>query len=267
MIVDSHAHLDDARFDADRDVIIQRAWDAGVRRILTIGNGHGPDDMGCGIPIAETHDWIYTSVGVHPHDAAKVEARHADMMKDLAAHRRVLAIGETGLDYHYDHSPREVQREVFQGQLELAGKLDRPVIVHTREADDDTATILKDAGHRRGVLHCFTSGESLAEAALELGFMISFSGIVTFAKAQSLLNVARRVPSDRLLVETDCPYLAPAPHRGKRNEPAFVVETARFLAQVRGETVEDLMSHTSRNFARLFSLDENVLESTSREGD
>jgi TatD DNase family protein len=253
MLVDSHAHLDDARFAGDREAIIQRAWDAGIRRILTIGNGTGPDDMGCGIPVSETYDWIHTSVGIHPHDAAKVEERHFQMMEDLAAHPRVLAIGETGLDYHYDNSPREVQREVFRRQVELSVRLGLPVIVHTREADEDTEAILKDIGAARGVLHCFTSGASLAKTALALGFMISFSGIVTFPSARDLVAIAQTVPADRLLVETDCPYLAPVPHRGKRNEPAFVAETVQYLAAARGVSLGQLSEETSQNFTRLFS--------------
>src|SRR6187549_533358 len=230
MLTDSHAHLDDARFASDRDAMIQRAWDSGVRRILTIGNGTGPDDMGCGIPFAEAHPWIFTTVGVHPHDASKVEDRHIEMMEQLAQHPRVLAIGETGLDYHYDNSPRDVQRQVFQRQLELAARVGLPVIIHTREADEDTERLLRAAAGVRGVLHWFTSSSALATAALDLGFLISFSGIVTFPNARELAEIAMSVPADRLLVETDCPYLSPVPHRGKRNEPAFVLETARFLA-------------------------------------
>lgn len=266
MVVDSHAHLDDPRFGEERAQVIQRAWDAGVRQILTIGNGSGPDDMGCGIPIAEEHSGVFTSVGIHPHDASRATDSHFVLMKDLASHPRVVAIGETGLDYHYDNSPREVQREVFRRQLETAAALDLPVIVHTREADVDTEAILRGTGNRRGVLHCFTSGSALAEAALELGFMISFSGIVTFPKSGALREIARQVPAERLLVETDCPYLAPTPHRGKRNEPAFVVETLRCLAEIRGVSEAQLANETARNFARLFSLDENVLESSRREG-
>jgi TatD DNase family protein len=253
MLTDSHAHLDDARFATDRDALIQRAWDSGVRRILTIGNGTGPDDMGCGIPVAEAYAWIFASVGIHPHDAAKVEERHYEMMEHLAKHPKVLAIGETGLDYHYDNSPRDVQREVFRRELQLAAKLDLPAIIHTREADTDTEEILRTVGPVRGVFHCFSSGRSLAEAALEMGFMISFSGIVTFPSARSVAEIARAIPADRLLIETDCPYLAPVPHRGKRNEPAFVVDTARFLADVRGITLEQLTLETSQNFTRLFS--------------
>jgi TatD DNase family protein len=266
MIVDSHAHLDDPRFGAERAEVIQRAWDAGVRCILTIGNGSGPDDMACGIPIAEQHDGIYTSAGIHPHDAARAEDRHFAAMEELAMHPRVVAIGETGLDYHYDNSPREMQREVFRRQLEVAGALDLPVIVHTREADEDTERILRQVGNKRGVLHCFTSGIRLAEAALEMGFLISFSGIVTFPKSGSLREIAQRIPDERLLIETDCPYLAPAPHRGKRNEPAFVVETLRFLASARSVSEQELAAGTTRNFARLFGLGGNVLESSRREG-
>ena len=252
MLIDSHAHLDDPRFDTDRDAVLQRAWDAGVRRILTIGNGRGPDDMGCGIPIAAAHDWVWTSVGIHPHDAAKAEARHFDQMEHLAASPRVIAIGETGLDYHYDNSPRDVQREVFRQQLRVAKKLDLPVIVHTREADEDTEGILRDVSPPRGIIHCFTSGPRLAEVAIELGFHISFSGIVTFPKADDLSKIAQSVPEDRLLVETDCPYLSPVPNRGKRNEPSFVVDTARFVAALRNVGEAEFAATTSGNFKRLF---------------
>jgi TatD DNase family protein len=252
MLIDSHAHLDDPRFDVDRDAVLQRAWDGGIRRILTIGNGRGPDDMGCGIPLAESHDWIVTSVGVHPHEASKVEERHLELMESLAKHPQVVAIGETGLDYFYDNSPRDIQQQVFRRQLRVAKKLNLPVIVHTRDADDDTASILREEAPSRGLIHCFTSAKRLADVAMELGFCISFSGIVTFPKAQDLAAVARGVPADRLLVETDCPYLAPVPHRGKRNEPAFVIDTARFIAELRGTSDEVIARQTSENFERLF---------------
>jgi len=253
LLIDSHAHLDDPRFDADREAVIQRAWDAGIRRILTIGNGRGPDDMGCGIPIAEAYDWILTSVGVHPHDAAKTEERHFDLMEDLAKHPKVVAIGETGLDYHYDTSPRDVQREVFRRQLRIAKKLDLPVIVHTREADADTEQILLEDAPQRGVLHCFTSSSRLAQVAVKIGFCVSFSGIVTFPKSEHLSEIAKDLPSDRLLVETDCPYLAPVPNRGRRNEPAFVADTTRFVASLRGVEVQEIATTTSANFNRLFA--------------
>lgn len=252
MLVDSHAHLDDPRFDVDRDAVLGRAWDAGVGRILTIGNGNGPDFMGCGIPIAEAHDWIYTSAGVHPHDASKVEERHYQLIEQLAKHPRVLAIGETGLDYYYDNSPRDVQREVFRRQLALARNLELPVIIHTRDADEDTERILTEEATSRGVIHCFTSSHRIAEFAVRFGFHISFSGIVTFPKSQALADIARWVPADRFLVETDCPYLAPVPHRGKRNEPLFVADTASFIAGLRGVSVQELAAQTTANFDSLF---------------
>ena len=253
MLTDSHAHLDDARFNEDRDAVLQRAWDGGVRRILTIGNGSGPDQMGCGIAIAEAHDWVYTSVGIHPHDASKVVERHYDLIEKLSAHPRVLAIGETGLDYYYDNSPRDVQREVFWRHLLLSQKLRLPVIIHTRDADEDTEELLRETPPAGGVIHCFTSGEKLAKRALEVGLLISFSGIVTFPKSQTLAQIAREIPSDCFLVETDCPYLAPVPHRGERNEPAFVADTARFIATLRDISVERIAEATSANFLRLFA--------------
>jgi TatD DNase family protein len=253
MLIDSHAHLDDARFEADRDTVLQRAWDAGIRKILTIGNGSGPDDMGCGIPIAEQHDWVFTSVGIHPHDAIRVEDRHLDLIERLARHGKVIAVGEAGLDYHYDNSPRDRQRQVFRAQAALARKMNLPLIVHTREADADTEEILRQEEPPSGVLHCFTSSESLAAFALSMGFFVSFSGIVTFPNARSLTEIARRIPEDRILVETDCPYLAPVPHRGKRNEPMFVSDTAGFLARLRETSTEEFGKQTSVNFERLFA--------------
>jgi len=254
MLIDSHAHLDDPKFIEDRNAVVERAWDAGVRTILTIGNGTGPDDMGCGIPIAGAYDWIYTTVGVHPHDAVSMEPRHLSLLEELAKQDRVVAIGETGLDFYYDNSPRETQQEVFRAQLELAVRLGMPVIIHTRDADTETVAILRDVRPSRGVIHCFTGGGALAECALDLGLMISFSGIVTFKTADSIRSIAENVPDDRLLVETDSPYLAPVPHRGKRNEPAFVVETAQRLARVRGTTIGEIAEKTSRNFGELFGV-------------
>ena len=254
MLVDSHAHLDDARFEDDREAVLERAWSAGVRTILTIGNGEGPDDMGCGIPLAQEHDWVYTSVGVHPHDAAQVEPRHFVLMEELAAGTGVVAIGEMGLDYHYDNSPREVQRQVFREQLDLAARVRRPVIIHTRDADRDTIQILKEKKPERGVVHCFTAGDELADCALELGLMISFSGILTFNGAESIRAVAERMPGEKMLIETDCPYLVPVPHRGRRNEPSFVAVTAERLAELRGVTLEEIGNQTSRNFHELFGV-------------
>ena len=254
MLVDSHAHLDDVRFDDDRDAVLGRAQEAGVGTILTIGNGNGPDDMGCGLRFAETYDWVYTSVGIHPHDASRTREEHFELMKELAGNPQVVAIGEAGLDYYYDNSPRDVQREVFRKQLVVAREVDRPVIVHTRDADEDTIQILENERPRRGVIHCFTGGEALAECALDLGFMISFSGIVTFNRSDGIQAIAARVPEDRILVETDCPYLAPVPHRGRRNEPSFVRGIALKLAELRGATIEEIETQTSRNFHELFDL-------------
>jgi TatD DNase family protein len=254
MLVDSHAHLDDLRFAGDRAAVLDRAWEAGVRRILTIGIGRGPEEMDCGIPIAEAYDWIWSSVGIHPHEAQLAEERHFARMRELALHPKVVAIGEAGLDYHYDHSPRETQRAVFRRQLEIAREAELPIVVHTREADEDTEAILREMRPANGVLHCFTSGARLADFALEIGFMISFSGVVTFKNAGALCAIACRVPSDRILVETDCPYLAPEPHRGKRNEPAFARNTAERLAALRGVTLESFAETTAGNFARLFAL-------------
>ena len=254
MLVDSHAHLDDPRFDDDRDAVLERAQEAGVGTILTIGNGNGPDDMGCGLRFAEAYDWIYTSVGVHPHDAARVEAKHYTLLKELARRPRVLAIGETGLDYYYENSPRDIQHDVFRKQIELAHQVGLPLIVHTRDADEDTIQILEDEKPNRGVVHCFTGSGALADCALDLGFMISFSGILTFNRADDIQAIAARIPDDRILVETDCPYLAPMPYRGKRNEPSFVRETAHKLASLRGVTAEEIEIQTNRNFRKLFGL-------------
>jgi TatD DNase family protein len=254
MLVDSHCHLDDARFEGDRDAVLARAWDAGVRGILTIGNGAGPDDMACGLDLARSRDWIYTSVGVHPHDASRMESRHLERMRELAADPRVVAIGEAGLDYHYDNSPRSLQREAFAAQLALAGELDLPVVIHTREAEADTIRLLDEHRPPRGVVHCFTGSAELAERALDLGLMISFSGILTFAQASPLREIALAIPGDRLLVETDAPYLAPIPNRGRRNEPAWVLDTLRVLAEARGETPEGLAAETTANFERLFGV-------------
>jgi TatD DNase family protein len=254
MLIDSHAHLDDSGFSEDREAVLERAWDAGVRTILTIGNGSGPDDMACGVPIADEYDWIYTTVGVHPHDASRLESRHLTLMEELAGRERVVAIGEAGLDFYYDNSPREAQLEVFRSQLALAIRLGMPIIIHSRDADSETIEILRDLGPRCGVVHCFTGGEALARCALDLGLMISFSGILTFKTADSIRAVAEMVPDDRILIETDAPYLAPVPHRGKRNEPAFVAETASVLADVRGVGREVVTSQTKENFEKLFGV-------------
>jgi len=250
-LVDSHCHLDDSRFDPDRDEAIARALAAGVTRMLAIGTGSGPPDLEAGIRLAERYDFMFATVGVHPHDASKATAETFDRLRELARHPKVAAIGEIGLDYHYDFSPREVQRSVFARQLEIAAESGKPISIHTREAWEDTVAMLRGNWHGAGIMHCFTGDARQAEEALALGFHVSFAGVVTFPKAEANREAARIVPEDRLLIETDCPYLAPAPYRGKRNEPAFIVETARKLAGVRGVSVDAIARATARNFERL----------------
>ena len=253
-LVDSHCHLDDSQFDADREAVIDRALAAGVEKLLAIGTGNGPPDLEAAIRLAENHGAIYATVGVHPHDARKATAETWRRLGELFSHPKVLAVGEIGLDYHYDNSPRQRQREVFVEQMRMALDARMPIVIHTREAWDDTFELLrrhwKPAG-LGGIMHCFSGGLEEAEQALAMGIYLSFGGIVTYPKALRVQEAARRVPLDRLLLETDSPYLAPASKRGKRNEPAFVVETARKLAELRGEPVEQLAAAAAGNFTRL----------------
>jgi TatD DNase family protein len=251
-LVDSHCHLDDEQFASDRDAVIERARAAGVETMLAIGTGDGPPDLEAGIRLANAYPFIYATIGVHPHNAAKATEKTLFDLAELESHPKVVAIGEIGLDYHYDFSPRDVQSRLFAQQLELAARALKPIVIHTREAWDDTlATIRQHGLPFGGIMHCFTGGVKEAQQALDLGFHLSFGGIVTFPKAQDVRDAAAATPDDRLLVETDAPYLAPVPNRGKRNEPAFVIETARRLAEVRGTTVEHLAEITTRNFERL----------------
>ncbi|HWS56274.1 MAG TPA: TatD family hydrolase [Pyrinomonadaceae bacterium] len=259
MFIDSHAHIDGEEFDADRDEVVGRARAAGVRAILNVGTG----DPHAGrferaVDVAERYEGVYAAAGVHPHDAKLYdEAAERRLLRIIGRGRRVVAWGEIGLDFHYDHSPRDTQREVFARQLRLARETGVPVIIHSREADEETVEVLRNVyagAPRGGVMHCFGGGPAMAEAVLELGLHVSFAGNVTFKKAEALREVARRVPVERLLVETDCPYLSPVPLRGRRNEPAHVVETARFLADLRGIPAEELGRRTSANFSRLFGL-------------
>jgi len=251
MLTDSHCHLDDPKFDDDRAETIQRALDAGVSRLLAIGTGNGPPDLEAAIRLADAHPFIYATVGVHPHDASKATSETFARLEHLAAHPKVLAIGEIGLDYHYDFSPRPVQAEAFTTQLAIAQKAALPIVIHTREAWDDTLRFLRAHWRGGGIMHCFTGDATQARQALDLGFHLSFGGVLTFPKAESVREAARLAPDDRILVETDCPYLAPVPHRGKRNEPAFMVETVRRLAEVRGVTPEQIAEVTTANFQRL----------------
>jgi TatD DNase family protein len=251
MLVDSHCHLDFPDFAPEREAVIARAFAAGIGTMLTICTRLDQFD---GVrAIAESDPRIWCSVGAHPHEAAD----HADLLSDrlaqLAAHPRVVGIGETGLDFHYDLSPRDVQERVFRAHIAASKASGLPLIIHAREADAEIAAILAGEGPPPGVLHCFTGGRALAEAALDLGFYISISGIVTFRNAEDLRAIVRDLPLDRLLVETDAPYLAPVPYRGKRNEPAFVAATARFVAELKGIDPDALAAVTTANFFRLFA--------------
>ena len=258
MYIDSHAHIEGTEFDADREAVIQRALDAGVEIIVCVGDGEvAADSHAAAFRIAEEYPFIYTTVGVHPHEARLLDDRLYAKLQDLSQHPKVIAWGEIGLDYHYDNSPREAQREAFKRQLRMARERQLPISIHTREAEADTLAILdeewKDSG-LGGVIHCFTGTRAFAEAAVERGFLISFSGVITFKKAEDLRETARRLPIEKLLIETDSPFLAPVPYRGRRNEPAYVVDTARAIADLRRTTVEDIGRATSENFTRLFKL-------------
>ena len=265
MFVDSHAHLESKQFDSDREQVIARARDAGVRTIVALGNGDGPENFDCGIRLAEKHDFMYATIGIHPHEAKLASDAAFVEMDRLARHPKIVAWGEIGLDYYYDHSPRETQRQVFARQMELAAAAKLPIVIHCRpstgsdDAWDDCLQMIKDQWAPKGlagVLHCFTGNWKQAKQGLDMGFMISFAGNVTFPKAQQIRDAALEVPLDRMLIETDSPYLAPIPHRGKRNEPAFVVETARKLGELRKLSAEQMGEQTSRNFYNFFKLAE-----------
>jgi TatD DNase family protein len=262
MFVDSHAHIDGPEFDVDRQEVIQRARDAGVSAILNIGTGDPHSGvLERAIELAEKHEHLYAAIGTHPHDARFFDDRAEQRIADLIQQsERVIAWGEIGLDFHYDNSPRDVQMDAFRRQLQLARAALLPVIIHTREAEAETIEILRShwPGSRLpGIMHCFSGTSDLVAKALDLGMFISFSGIVTFKKADDLRKVATEVPLGRLLIETDCPYLSPVPYRGKRNEPAFVVEVARCLAELRGVSPEEMGRITAENFAGLFKVDLN----------
>ena len=254
-LTDSHAHLSSKDLREDLDGLLARAAERGVRRVVTISTSIG--DFEEVLDLAEQREELFAAVGVHPHEAKEWREEHADAIKALADRPKLIAVGEMGLDYHYDNSPRELQQEVFARQVRLARELGKPIVIHTREAEEDTARILEeeDAPEVGGVLHCFTSSSWLAERALEMGFFISLSGIVTYPSAKELQETAKGIPADRLLVETDSPYLSPVPHRRSwPNEPARVRDTAQFLAQLRGVTIEELAASSEAAFERAFRL-------------
>jgi|SRR5579862_291738 len=265
MFTDSHCHLENQRFDADRAETFARAKEAGVATMLAIGNGDGPGTgtLDCAIHLARENDGVYASVGIHPHEAALAQPEDFRELERLSKDPKVIAWGEIGLDYYYDHSPRDVQQRVFIQQMELARAAKLPIVIHNRPSDnsenawDDLFRLLHEhwaPSGLPGVLHCFTGTVEHAHAALDLGFMISFAGNITYPRAQNIRDTASMVQLDRIFIETDAPYLAPVPYRGRRNEPAFVVEVARRIAELRGMDVEAVGRQTSENFRRFFGL-------------
>jgi len=265
MYTDSHCHPDNKRFDSDRAKVFARAEAAGVRTILVIGNGDGPGTatFDCAIKLAEQYEGVFATVGIHPHEAALATQKDFEEMVALSRHPKVVAWGEIGLDYYYDHSPREVQQRVFLQQIELAKMAKLPIIIHCRPSDDsdnawdDLLRLLRENWQSTGlggVMHCFTGSVEQARASLDLGFVISFAGNITYPKAQNIRGAASLVPLDRMFIETDSPYLAPVPHRGKRNEPAFVVEVARHISQLRNISPEDIGRQTTENFYNFFRI-------------
>jgi TatD DNase family protein len=269
MFIDSHAHLEGKRYDSDRDQVLARAMQNGIEAYLAIGNGDGPDTADCGIQLAEKYDGkpeyprIWASVGIHPHEASLATPAADSQLVEWARHPKVIAWGEIGLDYFYDHSPRETQKAVFLQQMELARTVKLPIIIHCRPSDnsenawDDCLSLIAEhwtSSGLGGILHCFTGSVEHARRALDMGFMISFAGNITFPKAQPIRDAAQMVPLDRMLIETDSPYLAPIPHRGQRNEPAFVQEVARQIGALRSLSPEEIGARTTRNFYNFFAL-------------
>ncbi len=254
MLVDSHCHLDFPEFAPELDAVVARAGEAGVKSLVSIGTTL--EKFPNVLKVAERFENVWCSVGIHPHEAKVETLESAAPLLERAANTKVVGIGETGLDYYYEHSPRDLQTGNFRAHIDAARKTGLPLIVHTRDAEDDTIAILREEmgkGAFTGLIHCFTGTQALADAALELGMFISVSGIATFKRSDELRSVLRSVPLERLLVETDAPYLAPMPHRGKRNEPAFVVNTANVLAELKGVAAEELARATTDNFFRLFT--------------
>jgi TatD DNase family protein len=256
-LIDSHAHIDFPQFAEDRDAMLERARAAGVSTLLAIGTGPGPEKLDAALPFAERHDWIYATVGIHPHEAKEVTPQHLDQLALLAKHPKVIAWGEMGLDYYYDHSPRDSQHRVFREQMALARGAKLPIIIHCRDAWSDCLNVIEEDWRScglGGILHCFSSTLEDARRGIGMGFLISFAGNSTYPKAQNLRDIAKALPLENLLIETDAPYLAPQAYRGKRNEPAYVAEVARTLASVRNLPPEEFATATAVNFRRFFRL-------------
>jgi TatD DNase family protein len=264
IFVDSHCHIDSKEFDADRDEVVQRANEAGVKYMLNIGTGEPESgSFERAVEIAKQYENIFASIGVHPHDAKTYDDAAEMRLITLAKENdKIIAWGEIGLDFYYDHSPQDIQEKVFRRQIRVGSELDLPIIIHSRDADKETVDILtEECSHkdfRGGIMHCFGGSPEMAEKLMKIGFMISFAGNVTFKKADNLRDAASVVPLEKLLIETDCPFLTPIPFRGKRNEPAFVVHTAKFLAEFYGIDIETLANQTTRNFLKFFGLEPTV---------
>jgi len=252
-LIDTHAHLDFPYLHDQLDDILEAAREQGVERIVAIGASRGIDSNWRAQAIASAHDHIRCTAGIHPHDAGEATEEWLETLRDeLVRHEQVVAVGEAGLDYYYDTAPKEAQHHVFREQLKLSRQVSRPIVIHSREAEEDTLKLLDEEGVTGGILHCFTGTRPFAEELLERDFYISFSGIVTFKNGRELLEIARDVPADRILVETDSPYLAPVPRRGKKNQPAFVRHTAEKIAEIRGESLDDLAAAVWENAERVF---------------
>jgi len=256
MLIDSHAHIQGKEYAGEVEAVIARAREAGVEKIIAVGGAGDMSSNTEAIALAKTFPDIYATVGMHPHDAKDVGTDELKILKELAADPKVVAVGETGLDYYYDHSPRDVQRRVFAEFIHLARETGLPIVVHERDAAQDVADLLRaeGAGKLRGVIHCFTGNYEAACAYLDLGFYLSFAGIITFKNAEALRDVVRNVPLERILVETDSPYLTPVPHRGKRNEPAYVRYVAEVVARVNGLFLDEAARVTTDNVRKLFGV-------------
>ena len=257
-LIDSHAHIDAPQFAEDREAMLGRARVAGVSTLLAIGTGPGPEKLDAALPLAEAHDWIYTTVGIHPHEAHQVTEAHLDELARLAKHPKVIAWGEIGLDYFYDHSPRDVQERAFRDQMALAREARLPIIIHCRDAWADCLKLLEEVWRPAGlggILHCFTSTLEDARRGLDMGFLISFAGNSTYPKAANIREVAKALPLEKILIETDSPFLAPQQYRGRRNEPAYVAEVAKAIASVRNLGAEEVAAATAANFRRFFKLE------------
>lgn len=251
MLIDTHAHIHQDVYDSDRDEVMARAVEAGVTKIIAIGVDD--NDSKLAIDLANSHDSVWATVGLHPHDA-KLSQKTLEAIKDLATNPKVVAIGECGLDYYYEHSPKRDQIKAFQAQIDIAQAVDKPLVFHVREAFDDFFRVLENYKGVRGVVHCFTGDEATLNKVLDQGFYVGYNGIMTFTKYQYQLAAAKACPLDRMLLETDCPYLTPAPHRGQCNEPAHTKIIAEFLANLRGESAEELSVATTKNAEALFGL-------------